>query len=117
MNRNDIARSIANDLLINDAAIEEYVDFIYGTLVVNYAKTAVSENFPELWLFAMGALFIGVVMLFPRGLSGLYNDYIEEHLLKIVKFVFTPENEESAKKIPFGKKVYKKSIDRKKPLW
>ncbi|MDY5187982.1 MAG: urea ABC transporter permease subunit UrtC [Succinivibrio sp.] len=80
---------------------------IYGTLVVNYAKTAVSENFPELWLFAMGALFIGVVMLFPRGLSGLYNDYIEEHLLKIVKFVFTPENEESAKKIPFGKKVYK----------
>ncbi|MBQ9221105.1 urea ABC transporter permease subunit UrtC [Succinivibrio sp.] len=49
---------------------------IYGTLLVSSAKTAVSENFPELWLFAMGALFIGVVLFFPNGLSGIYNDYI-----------------------------------------
>src|SRR5215472_10682569 len=32
---------------------------IYGALAVNYAKTSFSESFPELWLFAMGALFIG----------------------------------------------------------
>lgn len=71
---------------------------IYGTLLVNYAKTAVSENFPELWLFAMGALFIGVVMLFPRGLAGLYEDYINPYAGRALKSFFTPENEESARR-------------------
>lgn len=50
---------------------------IYGALAVNFAKTTFSESFPQLWLFAMGALFIGVVLVFPNGLSGLYGDYIE----------------------------------------
>lgn len=77
---------------------------VYGTIIVNYAKTAVSENFPELWLFAMGALFIGVVMFFPRGISGLYSDYISQYLNKTMKFIFTPENEESAKKTPLIQK-------------
>jgi urea transport system permease protein len=45
---------------------------IYGTLLVNFAKTSFSESFPELWLIAMGALFIGVVLAFPNGLAGLY---------------------------------------------
>ncbi|WP_432455264.1 urea ABC transporter permease subunit UrtC [Agarivorans sp. QJM3NY_29] len=53
---------------------------IYGTLVVNLAKTTFSESFPELWLFAMGALFIGVVLAFPDGLAGLYQSYIHPWL-------------------------------------
>ncbi|HQT81910.1 MAG: urea ABC transporter permease subunit UrtC [Ferrovum sp. 37-45-19] len=48
---------------------------VYGALVVNYGKTLFSESFPTLWLFFMGALFIGVVMFFPEGLSGLYLKY------------------------------------------
>jgi urea transport system permease protein len=48
---------------------------VYGALIVNAAKTSFSESFPELWLFAMGGLFIGVVMAFPDGLAGLYNRY------------------------------------------
>jgi len=50
---------------------------VYGTLLVNFAKTTFSESFPELWLFAMGALFIGVVLAFPSGLAGLYSQYIQ----------------------------------------
>lgn len=50
---------------------------VYGTLLVNWAKTSFSESFPELWLFAMGALFIGVVMAFPTGLAGVYKKYVE----------------------------------------
>lgn len=46
---------------------------VYGTLLVNWGKTAFSESFPELWLFLMGALFIGVVMAFPNGLAGVIN--------------------------------------------
>jgi urea transport system permease protein len=49
---------------------------VYGALIVNYAKTTFSESFPELWLFAMGGLFIAVVMAFPNGLAGLYNTYV-----------------------------------------
>ena len=49
---------------------------VYGALLVNWAKTSFSESFPELWLFAMGGLFIAVVMAFPNGLAGLYNTYV-----------------------------------------
>lgn len=57
---------------------------VYGTLVVNWAKTSFSESFPELWLFAMGALFIAVVMAFPNGLAGLYKKYGEPLLLRAI---------------------------------
>lgn len=53
---------------------------VYGTLLVNWAKTTFSESFPELWLFAMGALFIGVVMAFPTGLAGVYKKHLEPFL-------------------------------------
>lgn len=52
------------------------VGAVVGTLVVNWAKTSFSESFPELWLFAMGGLFIAVVLAFPRGLAGLFTDQI-----------------------------------------
>lgn len=55
---------------------------VYGTLLVNYGKTAFSESFPSLWLFLMGALFIGVVMVFPNGLAGLYDTYVKGRLEK-----------------------------------
>ena len=45
---------------------------VYGTLLVNTGKSLFSENFPQLWLFAMGGLFIAVVMLFPNGLAGIW---------------------------------------------
>lgn len=44
---------------------------LVGTLVVNYAKFYCSNNFPSFWLYVIGALFITVVLLFPRGLIGL----------------------------------------------
>ena len=42
-----------------------------GAVVVNWAKTIFSESLPEVWLYVFGALFIGVVLLFPRGLMGI----------------------------------------------
>lgn len=42
-----------------------------GAVAVNWAKTAFSESLPEVWLYLFGALFIGVVLLFPRGLAGI----------------------------------------------
>jgi urea transport system permease protein len=57
---------------------------VYGTLLVNAAKTMFSEDFPQLWLFAMGALFIGVVLAFPNGLAGVYQSYLEPHVERLL---------------------------------
>jgi urea transport system permease protein len=56
------------------------VGAIVGTLTINWAKTVFSESFPELWLFAMGGLFIVAVLAFPRGLAGLMTDQIVPRL-------------------------------------
>lgn len=53
---------------------------VYGALLVNAAKTVFSEAYPELWLFAMGLIFIGVVLAFQDGLAGFYKKSIEPRL-------------------------------------
>src|SRR6202046_2927987 len=55
---------------------QSIVGAVAGTLLVNWAKTLFSDAFPELWLFAMGGLFIAVVVPFPRGLAGIRTDKI-----------------------------------------
>ena len=70
------------------------VGAVYGTLLVNYGKSAFSESFPSLWLLLMGALFIGVVMFFPNGLAGLYDVYFKKRVEQLaIKFnkTFLPE--------------------------
>jgi urea transport system permease protein len=52
------------------------VGAVAGTLLVNWGKTMFSEQFPQLWLFAMGGLFIAVVIAFPRGIAGVMTDQI-----------------------------------------
>jgi urea transport system permease protein len=46
--------------------------------VVNTAKSLFSENFPQLWLYCMGGLFILVVVLMPNGLAGLFNGRLKQ---------------------------------------
>jgi urea transport system permease protein len=44
---------------------------IAGAVLVNYAKTYLTGAFPEVWLFALGALFVLVTVFLPRGIIGL----------------------------------------------
>jgi urea transport system permease protein len=48
------------------------VGAIVGALIVNFGKTWFTSALPELWLFALGALFIGVTLLLPQGVMGLF---------------------------------------------
>lgn len=57
---------------------------VYGALLVNWAKTTFSESFPELWLFGLGALFIAVVLVFPNGLAGIYDDYVKRPVTNLL---------------------------------
>ncbi|MBB56760.1 MAG: urea ABC transporter permease subunit UrtC [Rhodospirillaceae bacterium] len=45
---------------------------ILGAILVNGAKTFFSGAIPEVWLFALGALFVGVTLFLPKGVLGLY---------------------------------------------
>ena len=58
------------------------VGAVYGTLLVNFGKTYFSETFPDLWLFLMAGLFIGVVIAFPNGLAGLYDSHVKSWLAR-----------------------------------
>jgi urea transport system permease protein len=42
-----------------------------GALLVNYAKTYFTQALPEVWLYALGALFVLSTLFLPRGLAGL----------------------------------------------
>ncbi|MBS03809.1 MAG: urea ABC transporter permease subunit UrtC [Gammaproteobacteria bacterium] len=43
-----------------------------GAVLVNYAKTVLTGALPEVWLFALGALFIVVTLLLRDGVVGLW---------------------------------------------
>jgi urea transport system permease protein len=44
---------------------------VLGAVVMGYAKTSLSEDFANGWLYLQGALFILVMTLAPRGIVGL----------------------------------------------
>jgi urea transport system permease protein len=44
---------------------------LVGALLVNGAKTWLTGAAPELWLFALGAMFVVVTLLLPKGIVGL----------------------------------------------
>jgi len=44
---------------------------VIGAFLVNYAKTYLTGALPEIWLFALGGLFIAVTLFLPKGIVGL----------------------------------------------
>ena len=45
---------------------------ILGAVLVNLGKTYFTSALPSLWLYALGAIFIFVTLLLPRGIVGLF---------------------------------------------
>ncbi|MDV3242861.1 MAG: urea ABC transporter permease subunit UrtC, partial [Methylocaldum sp.] len=45
---------------------------VVGAILVNYAKTVFTGVLPEMWLFALGAIFVLVTLLLPEGLTGFW---------------------------------------------
>lgn len=46
-----------------------------GAVVVNYSKSYLTAAFPEIWLFALGSLFLVVTIFMPKGLVGVWNQF------------------------------------------
>ncbi len=47
------------------------VGAVVGAVLVNYAKTWLTGALPEVWLFALGGLFVAVTLFLPYGIIGL----------------------------------------------
>lgn len=45
---------------------------VIGALIMSIAKEAVSESFPEIWLYFLGISFVVVVVFLPNGIVGLF---------------------------------------------
>lgn len=50
---------------------------VVGAILVNFGKSTISSEYPDIWQFIVGALFIGVVMYFPKGVVGTIQDLIK----------------------------------------
>lgn len=42
-----------------------------GAVIVNWAKSSISEQFPSTWLYLQGLLFVLVILFLPKGIAGL----------------------------------------------
>ena len=56
---------------------------VYGTLAVCFGKTFFSEQYPALWYFLMGAIYIVVTMFLPEGLAGVVTKNIPSWWMKL----------------------------------
>ena len=66
----DIAFSIEMVIWVAVGGRATLVGAILGTLIVNFGKSLLSEQFPAVWLFFQGALFLIVVTVLPDGIVG-----------------------------------------------
>jgi len=44
---------------------------VLGAILVNYAKSWLTGAFPDIWLFALGGLFVFVTIFMPKGIVGV----------------------------------------------
>lgn len=66
----DVAFSIEMVIWVAVGGRGTLVGAILGTLLVRLGRTLLSEQFPEVWLFFQGALFLIVVTILPDGIVG-----------------------------------------------
>ena len=66
----DIAFSIEMVIWVAVGGRASLLGAIVGAILVNFAKSILSEQFPEVWLFFLGGIFLTVVTVLPDGLMG-----------------------------------------------
>jgi urea transport system permease protein len=78
-NTMDVAFSIEMVIWVAVGGRATLIGAIIGTILVNYARTFLSEQFPQIWLFFQGALFLLVVTVLPDGIVGWFKEIWENY--------------------------------------
>jgi urea transport system permease protein len=68
----DIAFSIEMVIWVAVGGRATLIGAVIGALIVNFARTLLSEQYPAFWLFFQGALFLIVVTVLPSGILGWF---------------------------------------------
>jgi urea transport system permease protein len=66
----DVSSSIEMVIWVAVGGRATLIGAVIGAILVNFAKSILSEQFPAVWLFFQGALFLLVVTALPDGLVG-----------------------------------------------
>lgn len=61
------------------------VGAVVGALALNWSKSLISEAYPDMWLFFLGALFIIVVVFLPKGLVGAVTSAVNKFRKKVTR--------------------------------
>jgi len=77
----DIAFSIEMVIWVAVGGRATLYGAILGALIVNFARSFLSAQFPDIWLFFQGAMFLIVVTILPQGLIGLSKSFWPKKLL------------------------------------
>lgn len=67
----DPANSIETVIWVAVGGRGTLVGPIIGAVLVNFAKTYFTAVLPDVWLFALGGLFVAVTLFMPKGVIGL----------------------------------------------
>lgn len=81
----DIAFSIEMVIWVAVGGRATLIGAILGALLVNLARSLLSEKFPEVWLFFQGALFLLVVTALPNGIVGWLRHDASRQLRSLLK--------------------------------
>lgn len=76
----DIAFSIEMVIWVAVGGRGTLVGAVLGALLVNFARSGLSEKFPDVWLFFQGALFLIVVTVLPDGIVGWFRHQAMEQI-------------------------------------
>lgn len=73
----DIVASIEIVIWVAVGGRGSLIGAIIGAILVNTGKSTISTINSDIWQLIMGGLFVGVVLLFPKGLVGFVKDIVD----------------------------------------
>ena len=85
-NSMDVAFSIEMVIWVAVGGRGSLIGAILGTLLVRLGRTVLSEQFPEVWLFFQGALFLIVVTILPDGIVGWVRNFSFDQIRALFGF-------------------------------
>ena len=81
----EVARSIEMVIWVAVGGRATLIGAVFGALLVNFARSLLSEQFPTVWLFFQGGLFLLVVTVLPDGIIGWFRQGALEQLRFILR--------------------------------